>query len=297
MSTIYIGSARIDEDGNSTGGEAGDQTGKEVSTQTFYTHSKGWYIIRPTSVTHANKLAERMQAACDNDNIGYDQNNRLGIITYGIDTTTATECDCSSLVRECVIEATGDDPGNFTTSNEVTKLEATGLFEEKEAFTSQSATPVYNGDILVTKTSGHTVIVVSGNKRSLSSSSSSSSSSGLTTIKEIQNWVGTTADGIYGTKTKKAIVKKVQGAIGVTQDGIFGTKSKAAWSTLKKGSDGTAVKCCQCMLICLGYSCGSYGADGDFGSKTYSAVKKFQKAESLDVDGIIGKNTAYALFG
>lgn len=294
MSTIYIGSARIDEDGNAAGGEAGDQTGKEVSTQTFYTHSKGWYIIRPTSVTLANKLAERMQAACDNDKIGYDQNNRLGVITYGIDTTTATECDCSSLVRECVIEASGEDPGNFTTSNEATKLAATGLFEDKEAFTSQSATPVYNGDILVTKTSGHTVIVVSGNKRS---SASTSGSSGLTTIKEIQEWVGVTQDGIFGTKTKKGIVKKAQSAINVTQDGIFGTKSKAAWSTLKKGSSGTAVKACQAMFICLGYSCGSSGADGEFGSKTYSAARKFQKAEGLTVDGIIGKNTAAALFG
>lgn len=171
---IKVGSARIDENGKASGGSAGDQTGNEVSTQTMYTHSKGWYIIRPKSVSYANKIAKAMKAACDNNNIGYDQSNRLGIIKYGTATTTKTECDCSSLVRQCVIEATGKDPGNFTTANEATKLDATGLFEDKIAYVSQSKTPVYNGDILVTKTQGHTVVVVSGNARSSSSSSSSS---------------------------------------------------------------------------------------------------------------------------
>ncbi len=185
MATIMIGSARIDENGKATGGAAGDQkqtsstndTAGEVSMQSMYTHSKGWYILRPTSVSVANKLAELMKTACNNANIGYDQNNRLGIITYGINTTTKTECDCSSLVRECVKEATGTDPGNFTTANEATKLAATGLFESKIAYVSQSKTPVYNGDVLVTKTKGHTVIVVSGNARSSDSTSSSSASS------------------------------------------------------------------------------------------------------------------------
>lgn len=175
--SILVGSARIDENGNASGGAAGDQTGKEVCTQAMYTHSKGWYIIRPTSVTYANKIATAMKTACNNDNIGYDQGNRLGIIKYGTSTTTKTECDCSSLVRQCVIEATGKDPGNFTTANEATKLAATGLFEDKIKYVSQSKTPVYNGDILVTQSKGHTVVVVSGNARSSSSSSSTSSSS------------------------------------------------------------------------------------------------------------------------
>ncbi len=41
-----------------------------------------------------------MKRACNNSNIGYNQNNRLGIIPHGISTTTKTECDRSSLVRE-----------------------------------------------------------------------------------------------------------------------------------------------------------------------------------------------------
>lgn len=165
---IKVGSARIDENGKISGGIAGDQTGKEVSTQDFYLHSKGWYLIRPKSVEDANKLASAMQAACENDNIGYDQSERLGIITqikkYGsmFKIPVKTEADCGTLVRGCCIEA-GFDPGNFTTAEEAVALSRTGKFEGKVAVTS--STILYNGDILVTKTKGHTVIVVSGNPR------------------------------------------------------------------------------------------------------------------------------------
>jgi peptidoglycan hydrolase-like protein with peptidoglycan-binding domain len=160
---IIIGSARCDENGKCSGGMVGDQTGKEVSTQNFYVSSKGWYILRPKNIAHANAIASKMSQACNNDNIGYDQNNRLGIIKYGTNTTTKTECDCSSLVRQCIKEATGKDVGNFTTANEATILENSGLFIEKIAYTS--STPIYNGDILITKTKGHTAVVVSGNPR------------------------------------------------------------------------------------------------------------------------------------
>ena len=171
--TLKIGSARHDENGAYTGGDVGDQTGTEVSTQTFCVHSKGWYVLRPKKKAHATKIASKMKAACSNSHIGYDQGNRLGIVKYGIATETDTECDCSSLVRVCVFEATGTDPGNFTTANEASVLAATGLFEDKFAYVSQSSTPLYNGDVLVTKTKGHTAIVVSGNARSSSSSTSS----------------------------------------------------------------------------------------------------------------------------
>lgn len=172
---IMVGSARHDEDGKYVNGSAGDSLQKssttdlagEVSMQKMYNHSKGWYILRPKRVDHANAIAEKMKVACNNANIGYDQNNRLGVITYGVDTKVKTECDCSSLVRECVKEATGKDVGNFTTANEASTLEKSGLFEKKVAYVSQAKTPVYDGDVLVTKTKGHTVIVVSGNPRSV----------------------------------------------------------------------------------------------------------------------------------
>ena len=168
---------------NRFSGAAGDQKqtsatndlAGEVSMQAMYSHSKGWYILRPKSAAHAAKMAALMKAACNNANIGYDQGNRLGVVQHGIMSAVKTECDCSSLVRQVVKEATGKDPGNFTTSNEAAALEATGLFESKRSYTSQSATPVYDGDVLVTKSKGHTVIVVSGNARSTAGGSGSSS--------------------------------------------------------------------------------------------------------------------------
>ena len=206
--SIMVGSARIDERGNASGGAAGDQkqtsatndlTG-EVSMQKMYFHSKGWYILRPKSAAHAVKMADLMKAACNNANIGYDQGNRLGIVQHGIMTAVKTECDCSSLVREVVKEATGKDPGNFTTANEAASLEATGLFESKRSYVSQSATPVYDGDVLVTKTKGHTVIVVSGNARKAASGSSSAPAPSVSTAKiESAKGFDKTLAGAYKT--------------------------------------------------------------------------------------------------
>jgi hypothetical protein len=41
-------------------------------------------------------------------------------------------------------------------------------------------------------------------------------------------------------------------------------------------------------LILLGFDCGKWGADGDFGDATEMAVKDFQKSFGLTVDGIFG---------
>lgn len=64
---------------------------------------------------------------------------------------------------------------------------------------------------------------------------------------------------------------------------------------LMKGDSGEAVKTMQTMLIACGYSCGSYGADGEFGDATEAALKKFQKAKGLDVDGLYGVKSKAAL--
>ena len=65
-------------------------------------------------------------------------------------------------------------------------------------------------------------------------------------------------------------------------------------SPLMKGED---VKNLQKALIVKGYSCGKCGADGEFGSGTEGAVKQFQKAVKLTVDGIAGRKTVTKLGG
>ena len=69
----------------------------------------------------------------------------------------------------------------------------------------------------------------------------------------------------------------------------------AVEANLKKGITGDAVKTMQTMLIACGYSCGSSGADGDFGKNTEAAVKAFQTATGLTVDGIYGPVTKASL--
>lgn len=182
---VYIGSARIDERGKAAGGNAGDQKqagapdySGEVSQQKFYIHSKGWYILRAKSADIALKIAAAMITACNNKNIGYDQNGRLGVITYGTGAKVKTECDCSSLVRECVREAAGVDAGNFNTGNEKNLLLKTNLFD---ALSYSSGMTLYTGDILVTKTKGHTAVVTAGAARTTAGSSYYPTYAGSTT--------------------------------------------------------------------------------------------------------------------
>ena len=59
-------------------------------------------------------------------------------------------------------------------------------------------------------------------------------------------------------------------------------------NTLKKGSKGEDVKTLQKALIKLGFS---LTADGDFGAKTETAVKSFQKSKGIVADGIVGNKT------
>lgn len=60
-------------------------------------------------------------------------------------------------------------------------------------------------------------------------------------------------------------------------------------SSLKNGSTGSEVRQVQQRLKELGYLSGS--ADGDFGDATEAAVRAFQEANGLTVDGKVGKQT------
>ena len=168
---VKIGSARIDENGHAKGGKAGDQTGKEVSTQNWYLHSKGWRVLRPIDPNRAKLIADDMQYACDNKHIGYDQGQRLTLYneakTVGFNCSKVTkncETDCSALVRVCCAYA-GIMVSNFRTTNEANILLKSGYFEEMKGTKYQNS-PDYlrRGDILVTKTQGHTVVVLSNGK-------------------------------------------------------------------------------------------------------------------------------------
>ncbi|MFJ8265452.1 peptidoglycan-binding protein [Peribacillus asahii] len=78
-------------------------------------------------------------------------------------------------------------------------------------------------------------------------------------------------------------------------DGKWGTKTKAAVRNVRKGAKGNITYIVQAMLYIKDYN--PKGVDGHFGDGTESAVRAFQRANRLDVDGIVGKTTFAKLFG
>ena len=81
-------------------------------------------------------------------------------------------------------------------------------------------------------------------------------------------------------------------------DNIPGKNTLAGCPTLRIGAKGGITRLLQERLNKLGYSCGK--ADGIFGSKTYNAVRSFQRAcgfKGGDIDGIVGRNTWRKLLG
>ncbi len=222
MGNIIIGSARHDELGNYVNGAAGDQKqtktpdfSGEVSLQDFYVHKYGWFKAVAKNKQHKEKLCERMLALCNNPLIGYDQNNRLAIIKDGIDTKKGTECDCSSAVRACIIEATGKDPGNFTTYNEKKALEKTGLFDISDYVNGERLSA---GTILCSKKKGHTVIVVEGNDQKYCSYYPKYKGDTTSIVSALES-VGE-KDSSFAHRKKIALANGIQGYMGTIKQNL-----------------------------------------------------------------------------
>ena len=66
---------------------------------------------------------------------------------------------------------------------------------------------------------------------------------------------------------------------------------------LSNGSRGDDVRKLQQTLVDAGYDVGSAGVDGIYGAGTEAAVRKYQKDNGLDVDGIAGDQTLGTLYG
>lgn len=173
-----IGHARGQSLGSAAAGDWA--TGNEVSITGWYSASGGWtHVFRPKKRSHAQKIAQAMRNACENNYIGYYQGRRntawskaeaiaatagwspecLSQISSDCDT------DCSALVHLCC-QCAGiyipKDSGNSMTTHDWSEpqlLPQTGAF-----YTITSSTYTQKGDYLragdILRSGGHTAIVV-----------------------------------------------------------------------------------------------------------------------------------------
>ena len=171
---VKLGHSSISENGT-INGKPGDQTGGEVTTRSYY--DKSWlYVYRPTSINLAEALVKSMYNACNNDNIGYGQNDRLTLYYECLrlanngriipDTiakvTKKVNCDCSSLVALCCIASGLKVNPDMSTWVQYGVLKATNAFEIKDWKAVKSPDNLDYGDIL--QSQGHTAIVLESDR-------------------------------------------------------------------------------------------------------------------------------------
>ncbi|QNP40065.1 peptidoglycan-binding domain-containing protein [Lysobacter solisilvae (ex Woo and Kim 2020)] len=93
-------------------------------------------------------------------------------------------------------------------------------------------------------------------------------------------------------------VAPVHGKAHRSREDVLLDRSTMASDILKSGDENEHVRLVQKDLLKLGYTDRqgrSLKLDGDFGQRTEEALRAFQKAHGLRVDGVVGKDTRLAL--
>lgn len=202
---VLIGNARIDENGSAHGGAAGDQTGKEVMIQYWYSYP--WnYVIRPKSTLVAEKIAACMETLCRGNLVGYDQYQRTTLYAemekVGFDAAKlAVKCetDCSAMVAVCVRAAGIGISKDVYTGNLRQALVATGQFDvlsESKYLTSSNY--LRRGDILL-NTVHHVAIALSNG--TYAGSATNTTEEAFAVAKTYKN--GSTEEPVYADTTLK----------------------------------------------------------------------------------------------
>lgn len=109
---------------------------------------------------------------------------------------------------------------------------------------------------------------------------------------------GVVCDQDYACKDYPAIIRAAGlNGWGTVKEPVKTKEDTVNLKVLKNGSKGSPVKALQILLIGNGCSCGSWGADGNFGAATEKAVRNYQKKKKLQVDGQAGPETWRSLLG
>lgn len=191
--TVYVSQASCDERGKYVGGQAGNQSGTELNTRTYYSSSSNpWVVYRAKDAATAKRIADSAVQAVANMRIGYDQGERNTIRTQAkaVDwvlsaISKACECDCTSLGATCCICAGLSDEalyegGNLMyTGDADAKLVAAGTVRVGKGLKESE---LRLGDVLVR--SGHCVIVTRAPEQGGSSTPTTGTSASIEELAE-----------------------------------------------------------------------------------------------------------------
>ena len=332
--SYYIVHSSIDENHKARGGKAGDQTGREVCTRSWY--SKPWgMVLRYHDATIASKARDIAIKLANSNLVGYDQNERNSLykelerngwdVDKYIRSGVKTECDCSSFVYACYCCVLAELRGlaNAPTTSTAKSFYSSHGFE---VFTSSAYTAAANklieGDLL--NKAGSHIVMFAGTNVSVASNISAGASTSVSTstlrkgsrgdeVKTLQQNLnavmnaGLTTDGVFGTNTYNAL-KSFQMSHGLAADGIYGPASRAKMGeALNKRIPGLASASpnlrkgsrgeqVRLLQQDLNYVMGTHiDDDGIFGANTYNVLKSFQSRYGLTDDGIYGNNSKAAM--
>ena len=261
--THYIANSGHDENNQYHGGNAGDQSGHEWELRSWY--SRPWTVVlRYPDPAVGLEIARLSIAACLNNNIGYDQYQRT---TYWKQ-LVAANYDPSAIKVKCEEDCTAGTTANVKAAGHIMGIKA---LEDIPIDTySRNMRPRF----------------VAAGFKALTGSKYLTSPNyllpGDVLLYENHHAAVNVTYGKYADKTAAdTYIPQPEHSFG---DRI-----------LKNGSKGSDVVALQKALINLGYDCGKWGADGDFGDATEMAVRRFQTQNDLHVDGEVGPETAKAI--
>lgn len=214
------------------------------------------------------KLCERMAYWCNEGNLGYDQSNRWDI-RYG------GEADCSSLVIFALREA-GFDTGSASYTGDMSaNLTKRGWKRVKVDGKPQK------GDILLND-ARHVAVCIGNGQIAYAS------------IDENGKARGGKAGDQTGKETRVRSYYDYPWDCYLRYDGGASVTPEVTYKVtglplVKKGSEGPIVKSLQALLNAKNKA--GLVVDGEAGTLTDKAIRGYQKAKGLDVDGQCGNDT------
>lgn len=245
-----------DEKGKYYGGKAGDQTGSEYCVRTWY--SRPWScVLRYPDSAVAKKIAQVAKNAADNKNIGYDQSQRLTFY----DALKANGWVVKTIKTPCEADCSSSTAAIIIAVGYKMKLQKLKTVNPS-CTTSNLRQALKNAGFKVLTDSKYLtsddyllpgdILLYDGHHVAINLDKGAKAATGGSSKKEIPTLASATPN-------------------------------------LKKGSKGIQVKCLQQDL---NYVMGSgLVVDGEFGTKTDTALRAFQKKYTLVIDGIYGNRS------